>query len=171
MSAKLLIFGMGQYGWVVKEVAESIGKFESIAFLDDNNPEALGKFSECKKFLGEYSYAFVAIGNPEVRLTLLDEAKAIGFNLATLISPKAYVSSSAEIGQACIVEPMAVVNANAKVGEGTFICAGSIVNHNAVIGDLCQIDCNAVIGASATVSRGRKIESGMVVSRGDMIEI
>lgn len=170
MSAKLLIFGMGQYGWVVKEVAESTGRFEAVAFLDDNNPEALGKFSESKRFLAEYSHAFVAIGNPEVRLTLLDKIKAIGFTLATLISPRAYVSSSAEIGQACIVEPMAVVNANAKVGEGTFICAGSIVNHNAVVGDLCQIDCNAVIGASATVSRGRKIKGGMVVSRGDMIE-
>ena len=168
MSAKLLIFGMGQYGWVVKEVAESTGRFKAVAFLDDNNPEALGKFSEGKRFLAEYSHAFVAIGNPEVRLTLLDKIKAIGFTLATLISPRAYVSSSAEIGQACIIEPMAVVNANAKIGNGVFVCAASIINHNATIGDMCQIDCNATIGASAIVSRGRKVESGMVVRCGDM---
>ena len=168
MKEKLLIFGMGQYGWVAKEVAESMGQFESIAFLDDSNPDAIGKLSDAKKFVREYLYAFVAIGNPERRLTLLNEAKTIGFKFVTLISPKAYVSVSAEIGEACVIEPMAVVNANAKIGNGVFVCAASIINHNATVGDMCQIDCNATIGASAIVSPGRKVESGMVVRCGDM---
>ena len=37
MKHKLLIIGAGQYGMVAKEIAESVGGFEIIAFLDDKN--------------------------------------------------------------------------------------------------------------------------------------
>lgn len=34
--SKLLILGAGQYGAVAKEIAESIGIYDAISFLDDN---------------------------------------------------------------------------------------------------------------------------------------
>lgn len=37
----LLILGAGQYAYVAKEAAESMGYFEKIAFLDDNNERAM----------------------------------------------------------------------------------------------------------------------------------
>ena len=70
----LLILGMGQYGIVAKEVAEESGQFEKIAFLDDNNPDAAGKLSEGGKFIREYTQAFAAVGNPELRAALLKRA-------------------------------------------------------------------------------------------------
>ena len=42
----LLVIGAGQYGMVAKEIAESMGKFGRIDFLDDHNPVAVGKTSE-----------------------------------------------------------------------------------------------------------------------------
>lgn len=41
VNKNLLILGAGQYGYVAKEVAESMGHFEKITFLDDNNERAI----------------------------------------------------------------------------------------------------------------------------------
>ena len=67
INKNLLILCAGQYGQVAKEVAESMGCFEKIAFLDDNNENAIGKLADYEKFVTDYSSAFVAIGNADLR--------------------------------------------------------------------------------------------------------
>ena len=45
MNKSLLIIGAGEYGQVIKEIAELNG-FEKIEFLDDKNPIAIGKINQ-----------------------------------------------------------------------------------------------------------------------------
>lgn len=158
----LLILGAGQYGCVVRETAEAIGCFEKIAFLDDNSPLAMGKLAAYEGFAREYGCAFVAMGNPALRIQWLEKLELAGYELPVLIHPRAYVSPSAILGKAVIVEPMAVVNAQAVVETGGLLCAGSVVNHNAHVMPVCQIDCNAVVAANATVPEGTKVPGGTV---------
>ncbi len=158
----LLILGAGQYGQVVRETAEAMGCFDHIAFLDDSNPVAVGKLAEYPQFVGAYSCAFVAMGNPQLRKKWQREVEQAGFSLPTLIHPGAYVSPTAMLGKGIIVEPMAVVNTDAKVEDGCLLCAGCVINHNASVKALCQIDCNAVVAANATVAEGTKVPSGTV---------
>ena len=136
MNKNLLILGAGQYGMVAKEIAESMGCFEKIDFLDDNNKIAIDKLADYKAYVSEYSFAIVAIGNPNIRL-------------AVLVSPRAYVAPSAKLMKGAIVEPMAVVNAHAFAGVGVIVCAGAIVNHNAVVEDGCLLQCGSVVTAGA----------------------
>ena len=158
----LLILGAGQYGCVVRETAEAMGCFEKIAFLDDNSPLAMGKLAAYEGFAREYGCAFVAMGNPALRIQWLEKLELAGYELPVLIHPRAYVSPSAILGKAVIVEPMAVVNAQAVVETGGLLCAGSVVNHNAYVMPVCQIDCNAVVAANATVPEGTKVPGGTV---------
>ena len=163
--ANLLILGAGQYGQVVRETAQAMETFAKICFLDDNSSDAAGKLADYEKFSGEYTCAFVAVGNPVLRAKWLDQLEAAGFKLPILIHPKAYVSPSATIGQGTVVEPMAVVNTGATVGKGGLLCAGCVVNHNANVADCCQIDCKAVVAAGAQVPEGTKVASGTVYER------
>lgn len=156
----LLILGAGQYGIVVQETALATGSFESIAFLDDNNPTALGKLDSFERYLPRFANAFVAMGNPQLRKEWLGRLERAGFLLPTLIHPAAYVSPTAKLGRGTIVEPMAVVNAGAEVGQGCLLCAGALVNHNSFVQDWCQIDCGAVVPARATVPSGTKVLCG-----------
>lgn len=158
MKHNLLILGAGQYGFVAKETAQAMGCFDRIDFLDDNNSIALGMMADYKRFLPEYDSAFVAIGNPEVRMLWLERLEQAGFALSVLIHPRAYVSPSAKLGKGTIAEPMAMVNAGAVVENGCLLCAGCVVNHNAHVMDCCQIDCNAVVGARATVPPKTKVD-------------
>lgn len=160
--SNLLILGAGQYGSVTRDIAKSTGLFDKIDFLDDNNIAAIGKISDYTKFSGEYSHAVVAMGNPELRLRFLENLKNADFNISPLISPLAFVSGSAEIGDGTIIEPMAVVNANAVVETGCIISAGAVVNHNAVVEKGCHIDCNATVCARAVVKEETKIPYGKI---------
>lgn len=149
MNQKLIILGAGQYGFVAKEIAEAMGCFEAIDFLDDVCPKAIDRLANYRAYVDRYSYAVVAIGDAETRLKHIQGLEAAGFRIATLISPNAYVAPSAEIKRGVIAEPMTVVNANARVGVGVILCAGAIVNHNATVGDGCVLQCGSVVAARA----------------------
>ena len=146
-----MIFGAGEYGQLVKEIAKN--KYPVIDFLDDNSKDAIGKINDMAKYRVDYD-AIVAIGNPEKRKEIYDKLESLGFYISTIVSDKAYLSPSAEIEPGCVIEPMVVVNTGAKIKRGTFINAGAVVNHNAVVNEFCQIDCNAVVGAEAEVPAG-----------------
>lgn len=161
--SRLLILGAGQYGNVAKEIAESTGKYDNIAFLDDRSPIAIGSINDIDKFTSELDDAVVAIGNSQMRLDLIKKLINSGYKVPALIHPHAYVSPTAKIGSGCFVEPMAVMHTEALIGIGTIVSAGAIVNHNSVIGDGCHIDCGSVIGARVRIDNNTKVDCGQVI--------
>lgn len=162
MNKNLLILGAGQYGIVAKETAEAMNCFEQIAFLDDNSELAIGKLSDYERFAPDYSYAFVAIGNSELRLRLIQKLEESCFTIPILVRPRAYVAPSAQLYKGAIVEALAVVNSNSTVAIGCIISTGAVVNHNSFVGDGCHIDCNAVVAAGTIVPSGTVVKAGEV---------
>lgn len=158
----LLVLGAGQYGHVAAETARVMDCFEQIDFLDDNSDLAKGKLIDYATLYGEYTSAFVAIGNPKIRMELIRNLSEYGFELPVLVHPQATVMPSAQVGAGTIVEAQAVVNSNCVVGIGCLICAGAVVNHNSVLGDACHIDCGAVVPARSVVPAGTKVPCGVV---------
>ena len=168
MKRGLLIVGAGAYGAVARDIAMEMGCFDRIAFADDYaTVTAAGDAVLCRSddaaTMREYGSVVVAIGNPDVRLTLIERFSAMeGVGVVSLISPRAFVSPSASLGAGCIVEPMAVVSAGARLGDGCLVCAGAVVNHFSVCETCVQVDCNATVAGNAHVPRGTKINSNTV---------
>ena len=166
---KLLIVGAGIYGLVAKEIAESMGCFSKIGFVDDgakatpNGIPVIGTGQDLVALSKEYDSAVVAIGNPAVRLAILEKLEMeTNLNVATLVSPRAYVSPSARIEPGSVIEPMAVIHAECVLGKGCIISAGAVVNHASHCGDCVHVDCNATIAGNTTVSSGVKVVSNTV---------
>ena len=157
----LLILGAGQFGMMVKEISEATKEYNKIDFLDDANPIAIGKLQDLMSFVGKYEYAIVAIGNPGIRQMYTDKAKEY-FKIATLVSPDAYVSPSAVIGEGSIIEPMAVIQTGATVGNGCIVSSGAVVRHNANVGNYSHLDCNSVVCSNSAVEDGTKIQIGEI---------
>jgi len=153
----LLILGAGQYGSVVYEIATAMNCYETIDFLDDKNPVAIGMLQDYMKFIDRYNSAIVAIGNSELRLDYIEKLKCAGYEIATLIHPKAYVSLSSNIGEGCVVEPLSGIHANTVIGVGCFISMGALINHNAVVEAGCHIDCGSVVAARMGIPTKTKI--------------
>ena len=166
MRKNLLILGAGKYGQFVYEIALATKRFKKIAFLDDNNPLAIGPIADLATLSGKYASAFVAIGNAEMRMQLLEQLTQNGYCPETLVHPNAFVSPSAKLGEGSIVEPLAVVQANAVVGKGTMIASGAVVKHNACVGNGCYIDCNSVVLPDTKVPDGTKLSANTVTEVG-----
>ncbi len=172
MNKNLLIVGAGVYGVVAKEIAESMKCFEKIAFIDDskketpNGIEVIGTCADVDELTVEYNNIIVAIGNPEIRLSLLRKIEEeTPCRIVTLVSPNAYVAPSAQIMKGSIIEPMAVIHTGAVISAGCIISAGAVVNHASMCCDGVHVDCNATVAGTTLVPAGMKIKSGEVYDR------
>ena len=161
----LLILGLGQYGKLAKEIAESMKKFEKIDLLDDKEDTAVGKIDDYERFVNDYSFAFVAIGASELRLELMEKLEQAGYEIATLVSEGAFVSPSAKVEKGCAVEPMAVIHTGAVLEKGCLVSSGAVVNHFAICREGVHVDCNAVVIGSAVVGKCITVESGEVYGK------
>lgn len=173
MNKNLLILGAGQYGTVVKEIAQEMGCFEKIDFLDDtfgvgaaegNYHEAsIGRLNDYSNFCGEYTYAIVSIKDANIRQQWTECLEESCFRIPTLVSPRAYVSRSAQLQKGCVVEPLAAILANVAVGVGTFVSAGSVIGNNSFISDFCHIGHNAVVTSGGFVPPGCFVNAGEII--------
>lgn len=172
MNKNLLIVGAGIYGVVANEIAESMNCFDKIDFVDDNRKETpngttvIGTCADIENLAVKYNNVIVAIGNPEVRLSLLRKIEEeTPCRIVTLVSPHAYVSSSAQIMKGSIIESMAVIHTGSVIAVGCIISAGAVVNHASMCCDGVHVDCNATVAGNTLVPAGTKIKSGEVYDR------
>lgn len=153
----LLILGAGQYGLVAKEIAEAMGCFDNIEFLDDDNPIAVGKLEDIERL--HFDSIFISIGNPEIRARLTQRVLASKYNLVSLIHPMAYISPSASICTGCIVEAGAAISSNSMLGVGCIVMANVVVGHDAHVGAFCQLKYNSTIAERAILPDGAVVKA------------
>lgn len=171
VKGNLLIVGAGSYGLVAAEIAEEMGCFDKIAFVDDNIKTSksritvVGTTRDIDCLTEEYSHIIVAIGNPSIRLSFMEHIQnKTSYQIPSLVSPRAYVSPSAEVDSGCVIEPMAVVHTASVLKEGCIISAGAVVGHESTCCRGVHVDCNATVAAYAIVPAKTKISCGEVYS-------
>lgn len=112
----LLILGAGQYGTVAKEIAEEMGCFDKIDFLDDTfgagetkgdyHEQSIGKLSDLDKFTDSYTYAICAIGNAETRELWTNRITEECYRIPVHSLARTFVRKSAQLRYGDIIEPM-----------------------------------------------------------------
>ena len=83
MEKKLLIVASERYGDYVKEIAESMGCFEEISFVDNDREEAIGKLEDVESFYPEYNCAIAACDDGVERLEWNKKLEAL-YNIPVL---------------------------------------------------------------------------------------
>jgi len=160
----LLILGAGSQGAVVKEVAEAIGIFNKIAFLDDdpNNKLAIDSCEHYIEYVNSYSIALPSFGNCPLRAKWIDRLEKAGFILPTLIHPLATVSPSAVIEEGVTIETKSIIGTNAHIKHGCIISSGAVVDLNAIVNEKTHG------GSAATIKKGAVVPAFSVVPSGDI---
>jgi len=158
----IILIGGGGHCRSVIDVIESGNEFRIIGIIDKEEnigQEVLGypifaSDDELPDLHRTICNAFVTIGHvasndPRKRLYL--KIKQLGFNIPVIISPLAYVSKYASIGEGTIVMHQALVNANARIGRNCIINTKALIEHDAIIEDNCHISTSAVVNGGVCI--------------------
>ena len=178
MKKKLVVLGDGGHARAVVDAALSTGEFEieAVVGINESNEALWEKMgitwvSEegLEGLANPEAFAIVGLGqikDPEPRAEAFLRLTSLGFELATVVAPSAYVSKSAAIGKGSVVMHGAVVNAHARIGENTIINSLALVEHDAVVGSHSHVSTRAVINGECRIGDNTFVGSGAIVKNG-----
>ncbi|WP_414054029.1 acetyltransferase [Macrococcus equi] len=178
----LVIIGNSGHKKVVSEVAEQLG-FKITGIIDDNFSSRFeekdiiyGNTTHIHEIVKETnSLLFFGIGNNKVRKLIIEREQLSDDMFATLVSPHAIVSNSAEVGTGTLVMPGAIINAEARIHNQVIINSGAIVEHDCIVNDYAHISPNATLTGAVSIGEGTHIGASAVVnpvvSIGDWVTI
>ena len=169
----IVLIGGGGHCNSVIDVIEQEGLFNIIGIIDQQELlgkdilgyQVIGNDSDLNNLVKKCKNIIITIGqirSPLSRIKLFDLVLKLGFNLPTIISPRAYVSQHSSIGIGSIIMHDVVVNAGALIGDNCIINTKSIIEHGVNIGNHCHISTNVVINGDTTIGDGSFIGSGSV---------
>lgn len=169
MNKKLIIIGASGHGRVCEDIAKLNG-YESIRFLDDDKSvrecagyEVIGSTGDLEDYLPSFSF-FVAIGNSRIRSRIMDQIKAKGGNIVTLLHPDAVIAEDVLIGEGSVVMAGTVINVGTVIGKGCIINTSSSVDHDCRIGEFVHVAVGAHIAGTVKIGSGTWIGAGATVS-------
>ena len=171
---RLLILGASGHGKVAGDCAQAAGLWSEIVFFDDRWPTLhecgpwplIGTGETLMRESRPGDQVFVAIGHAETRLNLLQRMVSAGIEIATVIHPRAAVSTGAILGLGTLVVAGAVVNIHARIGLGCIVNTGATVDHDCILEDGVHICPGAHLAGDVQVGRGTWVGIGGTVCQG-----
>ena len=167
---QIILIGGGGHCKSCIDVIENGNKYKIRGIIDKKKNFLLNykvfPESYINKKLIKNNYAFVTVGqikNYKIRVKLFDRLKDLGFKIPTIISPSAYISKHAVIGQGTIVMHGAIINAGAAIGNNCIINTNSLIEHDVVIGDHTHISTEVTINGGVVIENKVFIGSRSII--------
>ncbi len=178
---KVFLIGGGGHCCSVIDVIEQEGRYEIAGIFDlkENVGKSLLGYPiiDVDENISLYFHitknVLITIGqikNPDVRYKKFQELKSLGAQFITPVSPRAYVSKSALVGEGTIVMHDVLINANARVDENCILNSKSLIEHDAIIEGHTHISTACVVNGSVKVGRLSFIGSNAVIREGISIQ-
>jgi len=176
--SKLLLFGTGDLAQIAFEYFNADTRCEVAAFVVDreylDKSEFCGTpvvgFDEVTSLYPPDSHAAhvcVVYGDMNrTRAATIERFRAKGYKLARYISPHAFVSPSAIIGEHAFIFENNVIQPHVTIGNNVILWSGNHVGHHSTIGNNvfisshvvvsghCSIGDNVFIGVNSTIPNG-----------------
>jgi len=178
---KLIIVGDSAFAEIAYEYFDADSDYEVVAFSVERAFQKKGEllglpvvaFENLKEqFEPSAHHVYVATVYTQLnrlRTRLAENAKAMGYILASYVSSRAFIWRNVEIGEHCFVfedntvQPFAKIENNVVLWSGNHIGHHSIIRSNCfiashiVISGFCDIGENSFIGVNATLANNVRI--------------
>lgn len=190
---KILILGMGGHAKSIVDAIEREQKYEIAGYVvneysggaSDNKYPVLGNDSDLQNLYLQGIHNVVVgigyLGKSNLRKSIYNKLKEIGYNLPVVCDPSAILASSVSVGEGTFIGKGAILNTDSQVGKMCIINTGAIVEHDCKVGDFSHVSVGTVlcgevtvgtqafIGANATVIQGQKVADSCIVGAGEVI--
>lgn len=155
----LLIIGAGGHGKVVVDVAESLGEYDDIFFIDARFPtlerhyghRVIGDDQSIDDWVRPNVNFIVAVGDNNIRSGIFSSLSFKCASFATLVAPSATIASGCTIGAGTVVFP------RVTIGPDT------IIGNNVILNTACKLDGDIKIDDHAHIAPGSKLGVGVMV--------
>lgn len=166
---KLAIFGGGGHGKVCASIAEELGY--DVSFFDDAYPkvnacgkwQVVGNKDDLQVCLSDFEFAFVAIGNNQIRLVIQNELESFGLTVVNLISPTASIHESVELGKGILVVGNACINIDSIIADGCIVNTNAAIDHDCRLGGYSHVCPGVALAGEVTVGEQSWIGIGASV--------
>jgi len=187
----IILVGFGGHAKSVLDSIERGGQYNIIGFtaLERTMPYRGYKYLGKDNCLTEYFYQGVRnacvcvgyMGEGNIRDSIYNTLKNIGFHLPVIIDPAAVVSRDVSIGEGTFIGKNVIINADSKIGKMCIVNSGSLVEHEDVIGDFTHLAVGSVlcgnvtvlnhsfIGANSTIIQGIRVGNNSQVGAGAVV--
>lgn len=176
---RVVIIGAGAHG---REVAEILRHQhsrpeapEAIGFVDDNL-ELRGRIIAGLPVLGNWTWfeeaaaaeiaVICASGFSNVRYQMAQRARALGLSFANAISPMAYLSPNARIGEGVVIYANTTACTGSSIGDHAIINAGAVISHDTQLGDYTTVNPGVNLAGNVSVGEGCFLGIGCSVIQG-----
>jgi sugar O-acyltransferase (sialic acid O-acetyltransferase NeuD family) len=165
MKRKLILLGGGGHCKSCIDVIEQSKQFQIVGVLDSLENvghtilayDIIGTDEQIDELVAEECEFLVTVGqirSPKVREKLFAKLQAGNAKIATVISPRAYVSPYATVGVGTIVMHDVLINADVQIGQNCIINSKALIEHDVLIEDHCHISTSTVLNGGVTVKEG-----------------
>ncbi|MCG9875846.1 MAG: acetyltransferase [Leptospiraceae bacterium] len=180
INTPIFIVGAGGHAWSCMDLLLTVRNFEILGFIASESEKGnkimgysvVGSDSDLPKFRSISPYAINAIGQIksfEPRRRIFNLLKSLDFYLPSIISPTAYFSPFAELGEGTMIFPKVFVNAGVNIGQNCIINSGAIIEHNVQIGRHSHISTGVILNGGVEIGEGCFLGSGTIVQENSII--
>lgn len=156
MPTDVTIVGAGHLGKLLFDCLEGDPRWRLVAFIDDGL--AGGAYFGVPIF-GSETYdseltrnAFLAIGFPAMRRTMVARTAPLGLNWSTFVDRRCMVGREVSLGEGALVLSFAMIASGVRLGAFTYLSSYAHVGTGAAVGDFTSILPGASIGKSVVGS-------------------
>jgi sugar O-acyltransferase (sialic acid O-acetyltransferase NeuD family) len=177
MKKKIVLVGGGGHCKSCMDVIEQCDKYTIAGFIDKSANKGtqlmgypcLGSDADIPELSRRFSGFLIAMGqikSSRKRAELFMKVKQAGGRLPVMISPCAYRSMHATIGDGTILMHKVVVNADAGIGENCIINTGAVIEHDVRVGSHTHVSTEAVLNGGVKVKSHTFVGSRVMVREG-----
>lgn len=172
---KLVILGGSGIGMIAASVANDLGHYEVLGFLNDVLPKGspvgkyqtlpvLGRTEEIGKYLKDrdvyFFIGYVGMQNEEKVYEKITSLKIPPERFATLIHPTAIIPRGfCSIGNGVLMAPLSQLSPDTTVGDNCILLPNAFLGHDSTMDRFAHIATNGVVGANVHVGKAVHIGS------------
>lgn len=171
----LVILGGSGIGMIAASIANDLGYFKILGFLNDVIPKGnrIGKYNtipvigtsdDLPQFLEDENtlifIAYVGLQHEKEVYEKIESFNIPSSKFATLIHPSAIIPKGfCNIGQGVLMAPLSQLSPDTTIEDNCILLPNSFVGHDSTLKRFAHVATNAVIGANVIIGRSCHIGS------------
>ena len=167
---KLVILGGRGIGMIAASIAQDLGYYEVLGFLNDfvtvgdtvgvyKKHKVIGTSKDVHKYLEDkdvyFFIGYIGMKNEKEVFEKISNLNIPRERFATLIHPSAIIPRGyCKIGFGVLISPLAQLSPDTTIEDNCILLPNSFLGHDSTMKRFSHITANAVVGGNVTLGRG-----------------